>query len=83
MRYGLASLALVLVAGLLYGIHTKAVRDAEARGVAKATIECIQAIDRAIDNAEKQRKKVEYRNAKLAPSDARNNLFSNWMRGKD
>lgn len=82
MRYGLVALALVLVAGLLYGLHTKAVRDAEKRGAAKATIECIQAIDKAIDDANKQRQKIEYRNAQLSDPDLDARL-SRWMRSGD
>lgn len=87
MRYGIAALILVLVAGLLYGLHTKAVRDAnasgKAEGVATATIECIESIDKAISDANKARTKIERNNLQLPTPDIDRKLSINWLRHED
>ena len=80
MRYVLAALSLALVAGLLYGLHTKAVHDSYAAGEKQAAIECIQAIDRSINNANKARTKIEQRNSSLADPAVDSELLAHWMR---
>ena len=84
MKIGLAALVLVLVAGLLYGLHAKAVRDArvagKAEGEAIATIQCIEAIDKAINDANKTRSKIEHRNIQLPTPDIDRKLSINWLR---
>lgn len=80
MRYALVALAVVSMVGLLYGLHTKAVRDARQAGATQATLECLEAIDNEIRRQKQLREGIEYRNAKKPDSDIDNALRADWLR---
>lgn len=83
MRYALVALAVVSMVGLLYGLHTKAVRDARQAGATRATLECLEAIDGEIKRQKELREGIEYRNAKLPDTDVDIALHTKWLRAEN
>lgn len=79
MRYLIVALVLSLLAALLYGLHTKSVRDALEYGKQQGIAACVSDYNEAVRTANEGRDRIEHQNVNLSSSDIDRRL-SEWLR---